>query len=204
MEDGAEIVILDCSDGCAAQYRSGTSLYMLNKLACERNIVYCRAINAENHGKKSIDGLSGRDKAHLTKEFRGNTHHVPEAVKEGKKSYLIYDVKAGGGVREDLANLCCEILSDPSRKSGAEKGPTNKNSGEERKSETAISSRHYEKRKVGVAKFEGLSMEVKGFKAGTRNGIKFHYGFRLDPALEQDKLAFTRFPCECGACYEQF
>ena len=35
--------ILDDSDGCAEQYRCATSLYMLQKLATERNIIYNRA-----------------------------------------------------------------------------------------------------------------------------------------------------------------
>ena len=81
LEDDSNIDILDCSDGYTVQYWSGTALFMLNKLAQERKIVISRAIDAESYDKKSIDGFSGGDKAKLTKEFCGNTHHVPKAGK---------------------------------------------------------------------------------------------------------------------------
>ena len=38
------------------------ALYMLTKLALENDLIYCRTIDAEGHGKKSIDGWSGGDK----------------------------------------------------------------------------------------------------------------------------------------------
>ena len=65
------------TDGCAERYRSATSLYMLSKFAFENDLVYCRAIDAEGHVKKSIDGLSGNDKADLDKALRGLVEYQP-------------------------------------------------------------------------------------------------------------------------------
>ena len=84
LEDGsdfdvqsAKLELHEDTDGCAEQYRSATSLYMLSKLAFENDLVYCRAIDAEGHGKKSIDGLSGNDKADLDKALRGLVEYQP-------------------------------------------------------------------------------------------------------------------------------
>ena len=63
--------ILDSTDGCAESYRCGTALYMLWKLARERDIVFDRAIDASGHGKKIIDGLGGELKHFLAKNLRG-------------------------------------------------------------------------------------------------------------------------------------
>ena len=57
-----KLELIEDTDGCGEQYRSGNSLYMLTKLAFENDLIYCRTIDAEGHGKKSIDGWSGGDK----------------------------------------------------------------------------------------------------------------------------------------------
>ena len=43
--------ILEDTDGCSVQYRCGTALYLLHKLAHENNIIYDRSINTPGHGK---------------------------------------------------------------------------------------------------------------------------------------------------------
>ena len=92
LEDGsdfnvqpAKLELHEDTDGCAEQYRSATALYMLSKLAFENDLVYCRAIDAEGHGKKSIDGLSGNDKADLDKALRGLIKYQPECMKENQR-----------------------------------------------------------------------------------------------------------------------
>ena len=68
--------LLDNTDGCAEQYKCGTALFMLWKLAKERNIVFDRVIGAGGHGKRIIDGLGGDLKHFLEKNLRGKTPEV--------------------------------------------------------------------------------------------------------------------------------
>lgn len=120
LEEGSElelshasrIEILDDSDGCACQYRSGMSLYMCYKLSRERGIVYEKGIDAPGHGKGMSDGRSGGDKHYLNVEFRRNVVHQPEALVESKRNVIMYDISGGGGYRRDLADVCQVILSD--------------------------------------------------------------------------------------------
>ena len=66
------IEILDDIKGCAEQYRCATALYILHKLADEEDIIHDRGIDAEGHGKKDSDGLSGGDKNELLRQLCGN------------------------------------------------------------------------------------------------------------------------------------
>ena len=110
--EGTEVrwKIIDDTDGCAVQYRCGTALWMLQKLSNEMNIVYDRGIDAEGHGKKLIDGLSGVDKNYIIKEFRGNVSHQSGAAKEGKMDLTLYQVNERGK-RKDLDEFSQKILS---------------------------------------------------------------------------------------------
>ena len=44
-----KLELIEDTDGCGKQYRSGNSLYMLTKLAFENDLIYCRAIDAEGN-----------------------------------------------------------------------------------------------------------------------------------------------------------
>ena len=57
-----QLELIEDTDGCGEQYQSGTSLYILTKLAFENDLIDCRAIDTEGHRKKIIDGWSGGDK----------------------------------------------------------------------------------------------------------------------------------------------
>ena len=81
--------LLDNTDGCAEQYKCGTGLFMLWKLAKERNIVFDRAIGAGGHGKRIIDGLGGDLKHFLEKNLRGKTS-VNDALFQGVSLILFF------------------------------------------------------------------------------------------------------------------
>lgn len=187
--------ILDDSDGCAEQYRCATALYMLHKLAEEENIIYDRGIDAEGHGKKDSDGLSGCDKSELARQFRGNVIYQEELLKDHKRSYFMCEMSDGN--RIDFAEVCREVLANPAR---GQKVAPNKPRTEKTTSDKAISKRHYYIRKEGEAKFEGLKMSACGFEKGS--GIKSMYNFRFERELNE-KFAYCRFPCSCGGCYER-
>ena len=192
--------ILSDTDGCSCQYRSGTALFLLHKLATELNIIYDRSIDVEGHGKRLIDGWNGNSRACCSKAFRGDVEYQPEALVPGKKSVLLY--KMSEGERVDLADICCKILSAADRRSGVERVAPVKPRKEKEHYDMALDSRHYMVRKVGTAKWDKLSKQAMGFPSGKGNGIKAHYNFRFEKALG-DKYVFRRIACSCDGCYEQ-
>ena len=77
------------TDGCAEQYKCGTALFMLWKLAKELNIVFDRAIGAGGHGKRIIDGLGGDLNHFLEKNLRGKMSLV-DVFFEGLLLILVF------------------------------------------------------------------------------------------------------------------
>ena len=112
LSDGL-LEILDDSDGCTEQYRCATALYMLHKLAEEEDLVYDRAIDAEGHGKKYIDGLSGGNNNHISQQFQGNIIYQEEQRTKHKTEHLLCDMIDGKKV--DFTDICKEMLDDPMR-----------------------------------------------------------------------------------------
>ena len=54
--------ILATTDGCASQYRSGTSLYFQSVQAVEFNVILVRCYTEAGHGKSVVDAVNGVDK----------------------------------------------------------------------------------------------------------------------------------------------
>ena len=50
--------IVDDTDGCAKQYRSGTALYLNSLLATTHGVIIDRAVGAPGHRKYEVDGLN--------------------------------------------------------------------------------------------------------------------------------------------------
>ncbi|KAL7533170.1 hypothetical protein ACHAXR_005079 [Thalassiosira sp. AJA248-18] len=194
--------ILEDTDGCSVQYRCANSLFMVHKLAAELNIVYDRAIDAEGHGKKSIDGYLGSDKTFMEHQFRTNVEYQPEAVNPLRKSVLFSQMEDGR--RRDLADLCHEILARAERSNGSvpKVEPKKPRKAAPTKKKTALSRRKYIVRKKGVAKWSKIRMAAIGFPKTKGNGMKFHYNFRFEKALER-WFSFRRIPCSCDGCYEK-
>ena len=86
---------------------------MLHKLALEEDIIYDRGIDAEGHGKKDSDGLSGCDKNELSRQLRGNVVYQEELLQEHKRSYFMCEMSDGN--RIDFAEVCHEILAELNR-----------------------------------------------------------------------------------------
>ena len=194
------IEILDDSDGCAEQYRCGTALYMLHKLAAEEDVIYDRAIDAGGHGKKDIDGHNGTSKNNLSKELRGNVLYQEEAKVDHKRSYMLCDMVDGD--RVDFAEVCKEILTNPER---SNKVSRNKPRGVKEVSDKSISENIVDVRKKGEAKWVGMKMTALGFaskkKGWKGGGIGSTYNFRFEKAL-REKFVHCIYPCSCPrGCY---
>ena len=196
-----KIEILEDTDGCSVQYRCANSLFLIHKLAAELDILFDCGIDAEGHGKKLIDALSGTDKTYLTAEFRSNVVFQPEAQDLTARKHSVLFCQMEDGKRKDLADLCHEILSRTERSCGVEKVEPNKRSKQQaQKSVTSIAKRTYVVRKKGVAKWRRVRMRAVGFPAGKGNGMKGHYNFRMERALNA-WFAYRRIPCSCDGCY---
>jgi hypothetical protein len=62
-------MIVDDTDGCAKQYRSGTALYLISLLATAHGVIIYRAVGAPGHGKDEVDGLNAVDKRFIAKKM---------------------------------------------------------------------------------------------------------------------------------------
>jgi len=170
---------------------------MLHKLAQEENIIYDRGIDAEGHGKKKSDGLSGGDKNELARQFRGNVIYQEELMKENKRTYFMCEMKDGN--RVDFAKVCRDMLMNPTR---SQKVASNNPRTQKEVSDKSISKKHYEVRAKGEARFEGTKMSLCGFDTKTKgSGIRSMDNVRFERALKE-KFAYCPFPCSCGGCYE--
>jgi hypothetical protein len=54
--------IIDDTDGCAKQFRSGTALYLNSLLATTHGVILDRAVGAPGHRKEIVDDLNAVDK----------------------------------------------------------------------------------------------------------------------------------------------
>ena len=106
-------VILDHTDGCAKQYRSGNTLYLLNILCLTYNVVIDRAVCDPGHGKSIIDGMNAVDKHYLRKIMlvSGNTRHDNIETRAS-----IFGMKGDSNV--SFAIECARLCSLNSRKHG--------------------------------------------------------------------------------------
>ena len=142
---------------------------------------------------KDSDGISGGDKNYMARQFRGNIEYQPEKMEDHK--YFMCQMSDGD--RIDIAEVCKQMLEDPSR--GKEVAP-NKPRSEKAPSETSISKRVYNVRKPDTSRFEGLKMTATGFDTRKKGyGITSMYNFRFEKALH-DKFAYCRYPCSCKGC----
>lgn len=191
-------VIMDIVDGCAAQYRSGTVLYFLSKLAFELGVIYDRAVQAPGHGKCLIDALNGIDKAFLDRTI--DTKTAIESTEENDDyeapKMEIYQVDEEGN-RVSAAMWVHKELSSSDRVCGDH----SESSKSKKKASQSIMKRTYLHRKVGVANLEYLKKIAVGFEKG--DGMKNHYNFVADPLLGIGKIACRRIPCSCSGCREQ-
>ena len=210
-EGGAEIgalytnieELLDVTDGCAESYRCGSALFMLWKLAKERNITFDRALDASGHGKKLIDGFGGMLKNFLQKELRGNVTNQHETIVDDKNTIIYVDLDQTGN-KVDFSDVAAQAWNNRNLDG---KVPANRPRRQEEHSDNKVASSLALVRKNGVVKFDGLKMEVKlnghGLGKDSRNnGIRSMYHVRFEKALK-DLFVCRHVPCFCPWCVAQ-
>eukprot|EP00957_Ditylum_brightwellii_P055900 4235758-Ditylum_brightwellii.AAC.1 len=70
------------TDGCSKQYRSASSLYLINTISVKYDIVIDYTVGAPEHGKDVVDGLNVVDKRYLRTALLRNSN--PEEDKNVK------------------------------------------------------------------------------------------------------------------------
>ena len=112
-------IVMDIVDGCGVQYRCGTVLYFLAKLAFDYDIIYDRAVQAPGHGKCIVDALNGIDKTVLSKAIQCKT-----AIVKSQRNQLANAQTMGlhqvdeTGERVDAALWAYNELSSGTRQCG--------------------------------------------------------------------------------------
>ena len=188
-------VLLDHTDGCAKQYRSGNALFLLNIFSLKYHIVIDRAVGAPGHGKSIIDGLNAVDKHYLRKVMCMSGSTKSDDLEIRMKMYAITQNST-----LSFAEECARLCGLESRRFGVQSSPTY----DSRKQK--VNERVYHVQDPDNVRYSHISKGTKGWrrdKSTRGNGIQYHYNFRADPALGLGHVAARRIPCMCEACINQ-
>jgi hypothetical protein len=189
---------LEDTDGCAKQYRSGTSLYLNTLLATTHGIVIDRAVGAPGHGKDEVDGLNAVDKRFINEKMA--LIITPEENESSNRMHAAARVDdASMSIAAEAARMC----RHENRAEGV------KSEGKYRKREESSSMKkriYHVDEPCERHQFENLAMVCKPWykpKESQGHSLKFMYNFRADPKLGLGLTAIRRIPCACAACRSQ-
>ena len=194
------------SDNCAAQYTSGTAIWCAIMIANRFGITVNIMFTCPQHGKGTVDALSGADKAFLKRHFlmAGHELGVLDNATMDEDDFVI-----------DGAKLIADLLGAPNRKAGLE-GDKHKH----KEGATVINDRHYtpidwETMNMPIPKTtfvvdKGLpKVKVKDPVTGVEttrphDGSKDMYQVYCDWRIpELNQCAMRRMPCSCELCHTQ-
>ncbi len=140
------------TDGCAASYRCGKSIFGQGILSSELGVAIDAQVEAPGHGKWWLDGKTGSDKRHCQRAMC--MIYSPEAANSGRESQAAKWIERGGETFavSPAVDECVRLLSDPTRINGI------KSEGmRSRSEEKALVERNtYESYNGGGAKNSGL------------------------------------------------
>ena len=187
------VVMLDHTDGCAKQYRSGNALYLLNVLCLKYQIVIDRAVCAPGHGKSIIDGLNAVDKHYLRNVMCMSGSNRNDVIETRMNMYAMTESS-----NRSFAKECARLCGSSRRKYGA----LSTNGRDNQK----LSERFYYVQDPSQIRYQSISKGTKGFlkhNGQKFDGIQHHYNFRADPSLGHGFIASRRIPCACSSCVER-
>jgi hypothetical protein len=190
----ADSFMLDHTDGCSKQYRSGTAMYLLSVTAVAYGITIDRAVGAPGHGKDEVDGLNATDKRFL-KELMAQTQTPEEDERDNRMSAAAMVEGNFTSIAEECARLC----SAKSRAQGVKSDSKYK----KREAAAVMKTRTYHVLKEEDIEFASLEMSFVRWTTEPRSSIGAMYNIRADPKLGVGKIAVRRIPCACDACQTQ-
>ena len=193
-------VILDHTDGCCAQYRSATAVYLMSVLSMLYRVTIDRMIHAPSHGKGKVDGLAAVIKKFLLEcmrnakrcssdDCRPTNRFKPWSHTDGKENSFATQAES----------LCNAKYNTPDEK--------NIGFGEKRKKRDqnkAVSVFHFKHVTQDEIKLQAAKMNTLKLNNGQKHGgSQAMYNVRTDPSLGYNKAALRRIPCACTACVSQ-
>ena len=122
--------IYDHSDGCRAQCKSATSIYLLTLLSILYNVTIDKMIHAPSHGKGKVDGLAAVMKKFLLKCMRNACDHLKNLKKTCKHRFEPFahkEGKTGNNSFSDQAVRLCRQKFGPKEESDIKVGDKRKN-----------------------------------------------------------------------------
>ena len=197
--------IMEDTDGCAKQYRSASSLYLMSAISMKYDVVIDCAIGAPGHGKDVVDGLNAVDKRYLkTAMFR----IINPEENGSEKTMNSHSATATGSV--SFAEECKTILQHHAdHVSNVLTSKSNKRQSGRKYSKKTY---HIQKKKdvpyrnIAMtwtkSKFPKLKIAKNKEKIRDSSSVLSHYHYRFDPRLGHGKCAMRRIPCLCDQCCE--
>jgi hypothetical protein len=201
--------LFEQSDGCSAQYTSGTAIFCAIMIANRYGITVNKMITCPQHGKDTVDGISGGDKHYA------QTHFLTANIKNKGIDNFTIDA---AGIEVDPAVVIAKLLNSPSRVQGL-KGL--KRSKKRQQQQTHDQERHYRVIdwnemnmpiptttfvvKAGLPKKEYYPPDIHGKKKVRPYGdVSDHFQVYADWRIPgHSQCALRQIPCHCTPCYEQ-
>jgi hypothetical protein len=105
------------TDGCAASYCCGKSIFGQGILSAELGVTIDAQVEAPGHGKWWLNGKTGSDKRHCQRAMC--MIYSPEAVNSGREIQAAKWVEQGGeSIAVSPTEKCVCLLSNPTRING--------------------------------------------------------------------------------------
>jgi hypothetical protein len=105
------------TDGCAASYRCGKSIFGQRFLSAELGVTIDAQVEAPGLGKWWLDGKTGSNKRHCQRAMC--MIYSPEAANSGREIQAVKWVERGGKlITVSPAEECVCLLSNPTRING--------------------------------------------------------------------------------------
>ena len=189
--------ILATTDGCASQYRSGTSVYFQTVQAVEFNVILVRCYTEAGHGKSVVDGLNGVDKMILSRATFRKNQSADDALKtKDNVSLKIHSYNSSSSGEEySCAVDCQQWLREKVGELGAITiGPKR----EKRQATRGTKTRHWHVRPITERLLECKAHTIQIPDKGVT--FKDMYQTMCHPKLGVGRAAMRRVACFCKAC----
>ena len=192
--------VLCFTDGCAAQYRSATSLYFMVYLSAKYNCIIDRGISCAGHGKSSVDAINGVDKNTIHRMLMRSVQSADDAAEGKSKSLQVQTFNNNTGKKYSAAADCKRVLEEDMKIKETSTGI--KYESMQRNKE--INQRYWHVRGIDEELSKIRCSTVKMPEKGVTFKDMYHYYACPDLGANEMKMkvALRRIPCSCQACDE--
>ena len=195
--------VLSSTDGCAAQYRSATSLYWMAVLAYDFGIVIDRAISAPSHGKSIVDAINGVDKNTIIRWCMRRVQEAKDAVEEKSQAMQVqsHNYSSESTTKRYSGAADCKRVLEREGGEGVESAGFKFY---KRKINRGINQRYWHVRDIDEKLFDVRCHPIEIPEDCVLFKDMYHYYTCSELGGEDGKwkAALRRVPCNCQACDE--